>query len=122
MLGGYGIPAEVGLAAFYRLRDRGFMPAAPPTAHGTGSGFRWGGSGGSGRSLAAFQNHKPFFCSFRIPDAAILFPVRSGIFYDLRAIGRLFPFAHESATRLVVKSVKVIRGVSFELWKGQFLF
>jgi len=29
LLGGYGIPAEVGLAAFERLRDRGLISAAP---------------------------------------------------------------------------------------------
>ena len=32
MLGGHGIPAEVGLAAFERLRDRGLIAEPPPSA------------------------------------------------------------------------------------------
>jgi N-glycosylase/DNA lyase len=31
LLGGYGIPAEVGLAAFYRLRDSGLLQGKPPS-------------------------------------------------------------------------------------------
>jgi N-glycosylase/DNA lyase len=31
ILGGYGIPAEVGLAAFYRLRDNGLLDGSPPS-------------------------------------------------------------------------------------------
>jgi thermostable 8-oxoguanine DNA glycosylase len=31
LLGGYGIPAEVGLAAFYRVRDYGMLAGKPPT-------------------------------------------------------------------------------------------
>lgn len=31
MLGGYGIPAEIGIAAFHRLRDRGLISGKPPS-------------------------------------------------------------------------------------------
>lgn len=31
LLGGYGIPAEVGLAAYWRLRDRGLLSGRPPS-------------------------------------------------------------------------------------------
>lgn len=31
LLGGYGIPAEIGLAAFYRVRDFGLLEGGPPT-------------------------------------------------------------------------------------------
>lgn len=53
LLGGYGIPAELGLAAFYRLRDRGLIHFATPmdsiiaaltepfTLHGTSRRYRF---------------------------------------------------------------------------------
>jgi N-glycosylase/DNA lyase len=31
LLGGYGIPAEIGLAAFYKVRDAGLLDGDPPT-------------------------------------------------------------------------------------------